>query len=176
MALVRAYRKRSRSHVLEQRPLGVRLMVRRPSEARCVMCEDASSTEGNVILLCDGPCKYGFHQLCLGLETVPEEATWFCSDECAEGRAPRRDDKSLAELRSRARAECYVADSARALAFWNDFEWEYLDDRALEASVPLLTAHELPSRPLEAEDTVATPSGEPFSFRSSCARAACVMC
>ena len=48
----------------------------------CATCRNGSSVRGNKILLCDGDCERGFHQLCLYPQMTrlpPPKEDWFCS-------------------------------------------------------------------------------------------------
>ena len=51
----------------------------------CGTCDEMEKSEGDVLVLCDGPCKRAFHQSCLGLTKDDVEALeeWYC-DQCLE--------------------------------------------------------------------------------------------
>ena len=61
-----------------------------PSEAEddesivCAVCLSGESTDENLILLCDGPCRFAYHQECIGADYVPE-GDWHCSEQCERG-------------------------------------------------------------------------------------------
>lgn len=51
----------------------------------CGVCEEMERSEGDRLVLCDGPCKRSFHQACLGMtaEEVRFSETWLC-DQCRD--------------------------------------------------------------------------------------------
>lgn len=56
------------------------------SEDRCSLCNEAYPEDGNEMIFCDG-CQVCVHQLCYGVDTVPD-GEWYCySCRSAQGRA-----------------------------------------------------------------------------------------
>ena len=49
----------------------------------CMAFEREDASDEDVLLSCDGPCLRSFHLNCLGIDAVPEDATWVC-EACAE--------------------------------------------------------------------------------------------
>ena len=47
----------------------------------CAVCLSGESTDENLIMFCDGPCRLAYHQDCIGADYVPE-GDWFCSERC----------------------------------------------------------------------------------------------
>jgi len=43
----------------------------------CCICDEGESEEGNEIVFCDGKCKLAYHQLCVGVRTLPIDE-WLC--------------------------------------------------------------------------------------------------
>ena len=54
-----------------------------PQETDCMACMDYVTSEQNPIIYCS-KCNNSFHQLCIGLATVPQEE-YYC-DQCQHGK------------------------------------------------------------------------------------------
>ena len=50
----------------------------------CAVCLSGESTDENLIMFCDGPCRLAYHQECIGADYVPE-GNWYCSERCERG-------------------------------------------------------------------------------------------
>ena len=50
----------------------------------CAVCLSGESTDENLIMFCDGPCRLAYHQDCIGADYVPE-GNWYCSERCERG-------------------------------------------------------------------------------------------
>jgi len=53
-------------------------------DAVCAVCITGESTDENLIMFCDGPCRLAYHQDCIGADYVPE-GNWYCSERCERG-------------------------------------------------------------------------------------------
>lgn len=46
----------------------------------CTFCGQLEDSAISDLILCDGPCRRGFHMGCLGFDTVPSQEKWYCQD------------------------------------------------------------------------------------------------
>lgn len=125
-------------------------------ESMCSLCRGGDSTEDDVIMFCDGPCQYAYHQKCASVNSVPK-GRWLCMH-CKpfKGR-PVEEAQSLARESAKRAREEYDLQMRDPRQLTGAAVWSSLDhyfDRELmhiKVSTGVLDQVELPAELLSIE-------------------------